>query len=127
MDRLGREGGAGDDEEVREVRGGVEEDGGGDERARDVEDAEVREETDGDVEGEVGVVCWLKGLVSGRGEDGRAKGRTFVFGTEPAATDAELDEVRTALEDVREAALGEEGRAPERETLERLRAAEDVE
>lgn len=54
-------------------------------------------------------------------------GRTFVFGAEPGTTDAEFDEVWTPLEDVREAALGEEGRSPEGELLERLSGAKEVE
>ena len=58
--------------------------------------------------------------------EGEAR-RTFVLGAEPAATDAEFDEVGTPLQDVGEAARREEGRAPESETLERLRIAEDVE
>lgn len=68
------------------------------------------------------------GGLGGKGEEeeGGRGGRTFVFGPEPAAADAEFDEVRAALKDVGETAFGEEGGAPERESFEGLRVAEEV-
>lgn len=51
---------------------------------------------------------------------------TLVLGSEPAPSDAQLDEVGTLLEDVRETSLGEERRSPERERRERSCVAEEV-
>lgn len=57
MDCGWSEGGTGDYEEVVEVCERVQEDGGRDEGAGDVEEAEMREECDGEVDWEIGVLC----------------------------------------------------------------------
>lgn len=56
MEGEGSKGGGVGDEKVGQIGGGLEEDRRGDERARDVEEAEVRERGEGMIKREVGVV-----------------------------------------------------------------------